>query len=140
MLSNDSHRGHGNKSLLDCACSFTHPVSGIVIGYGYSPKAILFNQVEGMGYKYNSQETREKIAERDGGFYCHYCGCVLIKDNRLARKVEQNGNITITSYEFPSDQKQITVDHVVPRYYGGKHNIDNLVLSCKSCNSSKGIN
>ena len=97
------------------------------------PKEIL------MGYKFNSQETRQRLAERDGGFYCHYCGCKLIEDNSLAKKIKKIGKMTITSFEFPPEKKEITVDHAIPRYQGGTHDIDNLVLSCKSCNSSKGI-
>ncbi len=30
-----------------------------------------------------------------------------------------------------------TVDHVLPKFHGGDDSIDNLVLACKSCNSSK---
>lgn len=38
----------------------------------------------------------------------------------------------LTSY------KQKTADHVDPLYLGGKHSIDNIVIACVSCNSSKG--
>lgn len=30
-----------------------------------------------------------------------------------------------------------TVDHVKPKFHGGDDSLDNLVLACKSCNSSK---
>lgn len=33
--------------------------------------------------------------------------------------------------------ENITVDHVIPLSRGGKHEIENLVPACKSCNSSK---
>ncbi len=64
MLSNDSHRGHGSKSLLDCACSFTHPVSGIVIGYGYSQKAILFYEIE-MKYYERGRKNALNITDEE---------------------------------------------------------------------------
>lgn len=31
-----------------------------------------------------------------------------------------------------------TVEHVIPRKWNGKHELENLWLACKSCNSSKG--
>lgn len=33
---------------------------------------------------------------------------------------------------------RMTIDHVVPLARGGKHEADNLVPACQSCNSSKG--
>jgi len=46
---------------------------------------------------------------------CHYCGCVLTKQNR-------------------------TIDHVIPQSIlgNGKHSARNLTLACKTCNSKKG--
>lgn len=32
-----------------------------------------------------------------------------------------------------------TIDHKIPRSRGGKDNIDNLCLCCRSCNSKKGV-
>jgi hypothetical protein len=34
--------------------------------------------------------------------------------------------------------KDKTADHVEPLYSGGKHSIENIVIACLSCNSSKG--
>ena len=53
----------------------------------------------------------EKIRNNN---YCWYCG----------QKVE------------PS---KLTKDHVFPRSKGGANEIDNIIMVCKSCNSSKGI-
>lgn len=33
--------------------------------------------------------------------------------------------------------KRITIDHYIPLSRGGKHEVGNLVIACKSCNSSK---
>jgi 5-methylcytosine-specific restriction endonuclease McrA len=36
------------------------------------------------------------------------------------------------------NSKDKTLDHVDPLYLGGKHSLDNSVIACVSCNSSKG--
>ena len=36
------------------------------------------------------------------------------------------------------DSKQLTLDHVVPRSKGGETSWENIVTSCKTCNTSKG--
>ena len=54
--------------------------------------------------------TRKNIIKRDGG-RCQYCG------NR---------------------KSQMTVDHVVPKIYGGEDTWENLVCACHNCNNRKG--
>ncbi len=54
--------------------------------------------------------SRKNIIKRDG-HRCQYCG-----DN----------------------QKAMTVDHIIPRIYGGKDTWENLVCACISCNNRKG--
>lgn len=44
---------------------------------------------------------------------CHYCGEVLTPFNA-------------------------TVDHIIPQANGGLHNVSNLLLACKKCNSKRG--
>jgi 5-methylcytosine-specific restriction endonuclease McrA len=56
--------------------------------------------------------TRAAVMLRDA-FTCQYCG-------------EQPG------------RHYLTVDHVVPRCRGGKHNWENLVTACTRCNQKKG--
>ena len=59
---------------------------------------------------YKSVElTRNNIFKRDG-FECQYCG----------------------------SEKDLTLDHVVPRSKGGPSNWKNLVTACKTCNAQKG--
>ena len=53
--------------------------------------------------------SRREVFARDG-WTCAYCG-------------------------RPS--KDLTLDHVVPRYRGGSHSWDNLVSACKPCNHRK---
>ena len=54
--------------------------------------------------------TRENVYRRDN-YECVYCGC--------------------------SNQRTLTLDHVIPQSKGGKDSWDNLVTACKSCNSEK---
>ncbi len=53
--------------------------------------------------------TRREVFQRDH-FTCMYCG------------------------EQPRD---LTLDHVIPRYRGGRHTWENLVSACKRCNHRK---
>lgn len=53
--------------------------------------------------------TKENVFKRDG-FQCQYCG----------------------------SQKDLTLDHLVPKAKGGKSTWNNLVTACKKCNSIKG--
>lgn len=62
-----------------------------------------------------TKERREGIYERDGRT-CLYCGA---HESSLS-----GGNI-------------LTLDHVLARENGGTNASDNLVTSCKTCNSSK---
>jgi 5-methylcytosine-specific restriction endonuclease McrA len=39
---------------------------------------------------------------------------------------------------FCGTDKDLTTDHLIPRHRGGSDDPDNLVLSCQSCNSSRG--
>ena len=61
---------------------------------------------------YNSQENRERLYGRQGG-YCNGCQTHFTPRN-------------------------LAVDHIVPQSKGGGHHIDNLQLLCPACNSAKG--
>jgi 5-methylcytosine-specific restriction endonuclease McrA len=62
--------------------------------------------------------TWRTVAERDG-MNCTYCGVLT---------VEKHGDRRL----WP------TMDHVIPLSKGGAHSMDNAVLACWSCNTSKG--
>ena len=34
-------------------------------------------------------------------------------------------------------ESDLTLDHLIPQFKGGRHSADNLVVACRSCNSSK---
>lgn len=75
------------------------------------------------GVKGNADKIRLKLAKRDGPF-CHYCECEMVQPipdefGRLAPNAR-------------------TIDHVVPRKFGGIRSLDNLVLACNKCNGDLG--
>lgn len=57
-----------------------------------------------------STSVREWLREKENPTRCIYCG----------------------------EEKRLTVEHILPRHCGGEDVPDNVVMVCKSCNSSKG--
>jgi len=51
-------------------------------------------------------------------------------------KIKNNNFCWYCGKELPPDQ--LTIDHVFPRSKGGDNDMDNLIMVCKHCNSSKG--
>lgn len=82
----------------------------------------------------------DALARRDGGFHCHYCKIKLIPPN---------AEDFYSDLYFQPDPKSpgmliprdgyywCSVDHVVPWTQGGSDGLENLVLACVRCNSSK---
>lgn len=56
---------------------------------------------------------KTKVAEKCS-WRCAYCGCHL-------------------------DWNSLCIEHVIPKSTGGSNDIENLLPSCRSCNSTKGI-
>jgi hypothetical protein len=75
----------------------------------------------------------EAVARRDGGWFCHYCGCPLA--NFWAGQVKDLGDGSVTA---PDGFRWPERDHVMPRARGGSNYIGNLVLTCGPCNLAKG--
>lgn len=55
--------------------------------------------------------SRDAIIKRDNNT-CQYCSAILVKN-------------------------QITIDHIIPKYHGGKSNFYNCIVACKQCNALK---
>jgi len=72
------------------------------------PAVIKLNRYVNIPYK-GLVLSRENVFKRDG-FKCQYCG----------------------------DEKELTLDHLIPKAKGGKTSWSNLVTACKTCNSKKG--
>jgi len=56
--------------------------------------------------------SKKKILAKTNG-HCIYCGLIL------------------------DSPKDFSIDHVIPRFNGGENTIENLVPSCRRCNSAK---
>lgn len=59
-----------------------------------------------------------RIAARDGGWKCHYCGREFV--------------------DWADVGPHAHADHVLPQAQGGTDTLDNLVLACGDCNIKKG--
>lgn len=71
-----------------------------------------------------------KLIARDGR-KCKYCECDLIFTDEIENYEER----LLKGDRFPNLG---TLDHVTPRSRGGSNRLENLVLCCLTCNSSKG--
>jgi 5-methylcytosine-specific restriction endonuclease McrA len=65
-----------------------------------------------VSYRSVPRLVKASVIERDG-YYCRYCGQELT-------------------------DRDLTLDHVIPRVEGGPSNVANLVVSCSECNQKKG--
>lgn len=77
------------------------------------------------------------LAKRDGGWWCVYCTTPLAEPEwgqGWLERVDDRGVYYVLEAGFASPQR----DHVVARHHGGSNDLDNLVLSCGTCNASKG--
>lgn len=60
----------------------------------------------------------------------------LYRNNRW--KLQEEGRICWYCGKEVGARAELTADHVIPRAKGGDSSLDNLVMVCRSCNSSKG--
>lgn len=103
-----------------------------------------------------NERTRQRLAERDGGWACFYCG------RPLADRLTEVGFIVRPAYacaggHWDDDGRPCTpgathgpdlllapgfaypvIEHRIPSCRGGSSQLENLVLSCSSCNTAKG--
>lgn len=62
-------------------------------------------------------DLKNDVWQKTGG-KCFYCGCVLLP--------------------FGHEKNSFSMDHVISLRKGGTDTLDNLVPSCRTCNSKKG--
>lgn len=74
---------------------------------------------------YRNAAHKRRLLEKDAGF--------MTAEELEARLAEFDGCVYCGRSDVP-----MTVDHVVPLSKGGKHERENVVAACKSCNSRKG--
>lgn len=81
------------------------------------------------------EQHARTIACRDGGWRCHYCGAALCPPGSGA---PIGYSVTVGGYRYCEFYQPAHVDHKTPKTRGGTHDLDNLVLSCMTCNARKG--
>ncbi len=79
-------------------------------------------------------------AERDGGWFCRYCGVPLagLATPEKFVKYWMDGEWVVTINPTLRDHRSVNLDHVIPKCRGGSNALTNLVLCCPQCNSRKG--
>lgn len=71
-----------------------------------------------------------KIARRDGGYFCHYCLIPLVRANPHKPNAVE---------DWAKRGKGIaSIDHKQPLSRGGSNKLENMVLACYICNIRKG--
>lgn len=75
-----------------------------------------------------------RVLANKTGWICCYCGCNLIpvgEDDKYCSLID--GKWILAEGYF-----WLELDHKVPVARGGNNDIENMVLSCRSCNRRKG--
>jgi 5-methylcytosine-specific restriction endonuclease McrA len=70
-----------------------------------------------------SRDVRRAVFDRDD-WHCQYCG-------------QEVGWVRSKQWPFNDSLPVGHVDHFIPRARGGSSDMDNLILACEGCNSSK---
>lgn len=122
--------------------NYTTPPKG-----AQTPKQLKTSKRKSRKRKFTVYQHKEEIANRDGGWYCHYCKKPIIpagtlKDDpryyKLETSVDEWGNVHSQHTPIGNYQSASAVDHKQPVSKGGSNELDNLVLTCWFCNSQKG--
>lgn len=90
-------------------------------------------------------DIQRKVFERDK-YKCQYCGkeatWQVFNRNGITQLFENKPTSLNRWQHFWDWQDPVPfeIDHIVPICEGGDNNIENLKLSCRNCNRSKGKN
>jgi hypothetical protein len=87
-------------------------------------------------YRLGPHGIHHALADKEGGWICHYCRQPVLDMCDL-------DDVWVEGFKGVQLKPGIaaraaSVDHVIPRSKGGTDAPQNLVLACRSCNSSKG--
>ena len=111
MIQNQDILPSKDQRLAHEHCFDNLPYSMIVFYRLNQNKHAVYYVAGVMDGPYSGENALKKAFEKHGG-KCHYC------------------EKSVTPNEF-------SIDHVEPKTLGGKNNLNNLVISCKSCNIKK---
>lgn len=109
----------------------------ITAGVRSDKGAILFAPKRGKMAAVESKENATFLAERDGGWFCHYCKVPVGFTEDIGRRVVMDGQIIYT-YSNDTPVKPFSIDHKKPKCNGGPDDLSNLLLTCRKCNQRKG--
>lgn len=94
-----------------------------------------------------NKRVKPKLAERDGGWFCHYCKIQLVPVGTPVTDERYFHRVRVRNYEKRYSYKLVyqplpeydfpEVDHKLCKAKGGTNDLDNLVLCCGLCNYSK---
>ena len=114
-------------------------------------RASIYNAAHRKEKKEYNKEYSIRHPDRQRLFYATHPGKITeYKQRRRARKINAGGNgITVKQWHnmkeeynrlcaYCNQEKPLAMDHVVPLAKGGRHDVDNIVPACRSCNASKG--
>lgn len=78
------------------------------------------------------------LSERDGGWYCHYCGIALDGEDPIVGEPREIYDVRAKAWNRDGILiRSAQVDHILATSKGGKSRPENLVLSCDVCNARK---
>jgi 5-methylcytosine-specific restriction endonuclease McrA len=60
-----------------------------------------------------------------------------VKFSRFNMALRDHFKCQFCGKSFAEHQEDLTMDHVIPRYHGGKTTWDNVVTACQKCNTEK---
>jgi 5-methylcytosine-specific restriction endonuclease McrA len=84
-------------------------------------------------------QVRAAVIARDG-MICQLCGCDVVSGSELYRSAWTRvpGTNYLSVPPRGHFKNMLTLDHIVPRSKDGTHDVDNLRVTCMSCNSTRG--
>lgn len=113
-------RGHPDHNIVRGSSRYFCDNCGLVSAKKLRPQT---RDNSGLGW---SSRKLARLAERDG-VNCHWCG---IETHDYREPLPSHAN----------KRHMRTVEHLVSRSNGGGHSIENLVIACYRCNTSRGGN
>lgn len=74
-----------------------------------------------------SKENATLLAERDGGWFCHYCGVPVGLIEDIGVLVTWSDGHTSWAIDSDSPVKPFSIDHKIPKAKGGPDDLSNLL-------------